>query len=138
MNSFGYLRDRLFLVSLAAYALNRCLILPHLSGWVRAQLPWAWPFLHGHFDDLLLIPAALPVVLWLHKLTGLRQHDRPPTWPEMLFHLAIWSIIAKIIGPFYLHMGVADPWDLLCFTTGGIGAMLWWQRSAPQTNCSAL
>ena len=37
MNSFGYLRDRLFLVSLAAYALNRLLILQHLSGWVRAQ-----------------------------------------------------------------------------------------------------
>jgi len=134
MNRFGYLHDRLFGFSLAAYALNRLVILPYLGSFVRAHLPWAWPFLHGHFDDLLLIPAALPVVLWLQHVTALRPHDRPPSWPEMLGHLAVWSVIAKVVGPFWLHIGVADPWDLLCFAGGGIAAMLWWHRPSARAS----
>ena len=134
MNRFGYLHDRLFGLSLAAYALNRLVILPHLGGLVRARVSWAWPFLHGHFDDLLLIPVALPVVLWLQKITGLRPHDRPPGWSEMLGHLAVWSLMAKVVGPFWLHIGVADPWDLLCFAGGGVAAMLWWHRTSRQAS----
>ena len=137
MNRFGYLHDRLFGFSLAAYALNRLIILRHFSGLVRSHLPWAWPFLHGHFDDVLLIPAALPVMLWLQNLTGLRPHDRPPSWPEMLGHLAVWSILAKVVGPFWLHLGVADPWDLLCFTGGGVAAMLWWNRTSARAGSPA-
>jgi hypothetical protein len=136
MNRFGYLHDRLFGFSLAAYALNRLVLLPHFGGLIRAHLPWAWPFLHGHFDDLLLIPAALPVVLWLQKIAGLRPHDRPPSWPEMFGHLAVWSVMAKLVGPYWLHVGVADPWDLLFFTGGGIAAMLCWNRSATRARSS--
>ena len=130
MNRFGYLHDRLFRFSLAAYALNHLVIVPHCAGFVAARLPWAWPFLHGHFDDLLLIPVALPVVLWLQHGMGLRPQERPPGWAEMLGHLAVWSVIAKVIGPFWLHVGVADPWDLLFFTGGGIAATWWWHRAA--------
>lgn len=136
MNRFGYLHDRLFGFSLAAYALNRLVIVPHLAGLVQTRLPWAWPFLHGHFDDLLLIPAALPVVLWLQKITGLRPHDRPPSWPEMFAHLVVWSVMAKVVGPFWLHVGVADPWDLLYFTGGGIAATLWWNRPANRVSAA--
>lgn len=137
MNRFGYLHDRLFGFSLAAYALNRLVILPHFGIYVRSHFPWAWAFLHGHFDDLLLIPAALPVVLWLQNNTGLRPHDRPPSWSEMLGHLAVWSVMAKVVGPFWLHIGVADPWDLLCFTGGGVAAMLWWHRTATRASSPA-
>jgi len=63
MNRFGYLRDRLFVASLAAYACNRLLIRPNMDGLFHTHLPWAWPFLHSHFDDLLLMPAALPVAM---------------------------------------------------------------------------
>ena len=109
---------------------NRLVVLPHLAGFFHSHLPWAWPFLHSHFDDLLLMPAALPVVLWIQRLTGLRTHDRPPGWMEMFSHLAIWSVMCKIVGPFYYHLGVADPWDVLFFAAGGCAACLWWNRPA--------
>ena len=66
------------------------------------------------------MPAALPVVLWFQRLLGLRKHECPPSWPEMFFHLAVWSVMCKIIGPFYFHIGVADPWDILFFAAGGM------------------
>jgi hypothetical protein len=135
MNRFGYLHDRLFGFSLAAYVLNRLVVLPHLAGFLHSHLHWAWPFLHSHFDDLLLMPAALPVVLWIQRLTGLRKHDLPPTWSELFLHLTIWSVMCKIVGPFYCHIGVADPWDVLFFAAGGIAACLWWNRPVAQS-CS--
>ena len=55
MPRFRYLGDPLFLTGCAAYAGNRWLIKPVI----------AWPFLQGHFNDLWLIPCALPPVLWL-------------------------------------------------------------------------
>ncbi len=133
MKRFGYLHDRLFGFSLAAYALNRLVVLPRLAGFVSLHLPWAWPFLHSHFDDLLLMPAALPVVLWIQRRTGLRPHDRPPGWMEMLLHLAIWSVMCKIVGPLYCHIGVADPSDILFFAGGGGAACLWWNRPKAQS-----
>ncbi len=133
MKRFGYLQDRLFGISLATYAFNRLVILPYSAGFFYSHLHWAWPFLHSHFDDLLLMPAALPVVLWFQRLLGLRKHECPPTWPEMLFHLAVWSVMCKVVGPFYFHIGVADPWDILFFAAGGIVACLWWNRSVAQS-----
>jgi hypothetical protein len=72
VSRFGYLRDRLFVAAVAGYALNRWLLKPRLSS----------PFLHDHFNDLLLIPAALPVVLWVQRVMGLRKHDLAPSWTE--------------------------------------------------------
>lgn len=128
MRQFGYLHDRLFWTALGTYLINRLVVRPHLGGFFHSHLHWAWPFLHSHLDDLLLIPAALPVVLWFQKRTGLRQHDQPPGWREMFLHLAIWSFMCKIVGPFCLQVGVADPWDVLCFAGGGVAACLWWNR----------
>lgn len=128
MNRFLFLQDRLFLISLATYAGNRLIIRPRLAGFFQSHLSWAWPFLHSHLDDLLLMPAALPVVLWLQRLTGLRSHDRPPGWGEMVGHLVVWSVMCKIVGPFGLHLGAPDPWDVLFFAAGGIAACLWWNR----------
>lgn len=115
---FRYLADRLCCVALLLYCLNRLILKPHFSS----------PFLHNHFNDLLLIPVALPVVLWLQRLTGLRSHDNSPTWPEMIFHWAVWSLICEAIGPFWLHFGTADIWDVVCYAIGGIAACVWWQR----------
>ena len=120
MNRFGYLRDRLFLVEAMSYALNRWLLKPLLPS----------PFLHGHFNDLLLIPAALPVVLWVQRLVNLRIHDRAPSWSEMFLHLAMWSLICELIGPLWLHHGTADAWDVVAYAAGGVVACLWWNRSA--------
>jgi hypothetical protein len=76
MKSFVYLHDRLFGFSLVAYAINRLLIRPHFGWFFHSHFQWAWPFLHSHFDDLLLMPVALPVMLWVQRLLGLRKHDR--------------------------------------------------------------
>lgn len=131
MNSFGYLQDKLFLSALTIYALNKLLILPHFSGFLHSHAFWLWIFLHGHLNDFLLMPAALPVVLWLHRRLAWRNHDAPPGWGEMAGHLVVWSVMCKLIGPRYLHLGVADPWDLLCFAAGGIAACVWWHHIYP-------
>ncbi len=137
MKRFGYLHDWLFQFSLAAYAVNRLLIRPHLGDFFRAHWQSAWPFLHSHCDDLLLMPVALPVMLWLQHLLGLRKQNHPPGWKEMLSHLAVWSVICKIIGPLCLRIGVADPMDVLFFAAGGIIACAWWNRLANKIQIAA-
>lgn len=118
MTRFRYVADPLCWSAVALYALNRWELKPHFAS----------PFLHSYLSDLLLIPAALPVVLWLQRRLGLRQVDTPPTWAEMLGHLTVWSIICEVIGPFVLHHGTADLRDVVCYTLGGVLACLWWQR----------
>ena len=127
MNRFEYLRDRLFLTAAAGYALNRWLL--------KSLLPS--PFLHGHFNDLLLIPAALPVVLWLQRCAGLRELDVAPSWSEMGLHLVVWSVICEFIGPALLHHGTADVWDVVAYTAGGVLACLWWNRSTQPSSVKA-
>jgi len=100
MRRFGYLHDRLFWAALGLYLINRLVVLPHLGGFFHNHVHWIWAFLHSHLDDWLLIPAALPVVLWLQKLAGLRKQDLPPGWGEMFLHLAVWSVMCKMVAPF--------------------------------------
>lgn len=120
MSRFGYLRDPLFLLASAAYALNRWVLKPRFQS----------PFLHNHFNDLLLIPAALPVMLWIQRILTLRKHDAFPLCSEVLLHWAVWSAVCEWIGPFWFHMGVADVWDVVAYGAGGIVAYLWWNRVA--------
>ena len=128
MRRFAYLHDRLFQISLAAYTLNRLVLKSHLGFLHHSRFHFLWSFSHSHFDDLLLIPAALPVMLWVQRLLGVRLHDRAPGWLEMFAHLAIWSVMCKFVGPFLLHIGTPDPCDVLMFAIGGIAACFWWQR----------
>jgi hypothetical protein len=118
MRRFSYLLDPLFLLASLAYAVNRWILKPLVPS----------PFLHNHFDDLLLIPAALPVMLWIQRVLNLRKNDDYPTWPEVIMHWAVWSVVCEWIGPFYFHMGVADVWDVVSYAIGGMVACLWWKR----------
>ncbi len=117
---FAYLHDPLFLVAATSYALNRWLFKPLLPS----------PFLHGQFNDLLLLPAALPVLLWVQRRLGLRPHDQPPSWTEAGLHWVVWSVICEWVGPVGLHHGTADPWDAVAYAVGGVVAWLWWNRAA--------
>jgi hypothetical protein len=120
MTRFNYLRDPLFLVTCAVYALNQF--------WLKHTLP-NW-FLHSYLNDLLLIPAALPLVLWVQRCAGWRTHDHPPTWAEVLGHLAVWSLICEVVGPVWLKVGTGDPWDVLAYAVGAVGACQWWRHGA--------
>ena len=120
MAGFLYLRDPLFLICSAGYALNQIWLKPH----------WHAPFLHNHLNDLLLIPCALPPVLFLHRLLGIRPSSAFPRFFEMLLHLAVWSVVVEIFGPRWVKTSTGDPLDILAYSAGAIGAMLWWQGSA--------
>lgn len=121
MIRFGYIRDPLFLAATGAYALNRWLLKP----WVES------PFLRGQMADLLMVPAALPLLLWIHRGLALRRHDLPPTWMEIVSHTALWAWLCEFAGPRWLHVGVADPWDVVAYAVGGCAAWLWWNRGQP-------
>ena len=79
MTPFRYLRDPLFLPGCALYALNRFWWKPHFHN----------AFLHSYFNDLLLIPCALPPVLLAQRWLKLRFHDEPPRAGEIIFQLLI-------------------------------------------------
>lgn len=86
-------------------------------------------FMHGYFNDLLLIPCALPLVLKVQTLFRVRSKIKPPTAVEILAHLAAWSVICEWIGPHLYARSHGDPYDVLAYTVGGIGAWAWWNRS---------
>lgn len=85
--------------------------------------------MHGQFNDLLLIPCALPLVLWVQRLLGLRTHDLPPTVFEIFSHLALWSVLFEGIGPRVLNV-TGDPLDVLVYFIGGAFAAIWWNVSS--------
>lgn len=123
VNQFRYLRDELFLTAGACYGLNRWLIKPLVLS----------PFLHGQFNDLLLIPAGLPVILWIQRKVRLRTVDVVPTWSEILLHLFVWSVVCEFVGPFWFHRGTSDPWDVAAYSAGSVVAGIWWNcRSRPK------
>lgn len=117
MKSFRYARDPLCLLACAGYALNRWLIPLTLKGW----------FLRGYFSDLLLIPAALPLILWVHRRCGLRPADRRPDWREIGLHLAVWSVATEIIAPHVFSRAIGDPWDVAAYAGGALISGLIWQ-----------
>ena len=120
MSNFRYLGDRLFLITCSLYALNRWLIKPHVHS----------PFLRYHFNDLLLIPCALPPLLLVQRWLGLRSHDTAPTATEIAFHVIVWSILFELIGPHIMSRATGDPWDAVAYAAGGLLAGLWWHRGA--------
>ena len=115
--TFRFHRDPLFLLGCAAYALNRLLLKPHLPD----------PFLQGHFNDLWLIPCALPLLLALHRWLGWRD-DRPPTLAEVTSHLLLWSVLFEALGPRLIFHATGDGRDVVCYWLGGLLAWAWWNR----------
>jgi hypothetical protein len=115
---FGYLRDPLFLICSSLYAVNRWLIRPHVHS----------AFLRFHFNDLLLMPCALPPLLLMQRWLRLRQHDEFPTGGEIALYLIVWSILFEVVGPHLMHRATGDIWDVAAYVCGAILAGIWWHR----------
>ena len=128
MKPFAYLRDKLFLASCAAYTLNRCLLVPLSDS----------TFLHSYFDDLLLIPCALPVMMWVYRVTGLKTDDLHPGSRDILFHLVIWSVVCEWIGPRFVSSATADTWDVAAYAGGGVAAWIVWLQPMVKPECSTV
>jgi hypothetical protein len=126
--AFGYWRDPLFLVCLAIYAVNRLLIKPHLHHYS--------PVFHGHLNDSLTVPVALPIYLFAYRLIGFRPDDQPPRWWEVALHVAVWIVFFKSFGPSVLHQGVPDPIDSWCIGIGGLVAWFVWRGESAWLNRS--
>lgn len=120
MRKFGYLRDGLFLVACALYAANRWLIKP-----VAPHGFFGW-----WFGDFLLIPCAVPVLLWFERRTGIRRTDAPPTFAEIAFVLVLWSVLFEVIAPRFIASATGDWMDVAAYTAGAVVAALWWNRPA--------
>jgi hypothetical protein len=77
---------------------------------------------------MVCIPFFLPPLLFVHRLLGLRQHDRRPTAVELLFHLIIWSICFEGIAPLFptVYRTTADPLDVGAYAFGVLVAGLVW------------
>ena len=84
-------------------------------------------FLHSWFNDLFLIPCALPPILLLHRQLGLRSHDRPPTAGEIFGHWLGWSVLFEWVGPHFIHRATGDPWDVVAYAAGAMLAFVGWR-----------
>lgn len=117
MKRFGYWRDPLCLLACGLYVLNRC--------WLRSRL--GGDFLAFHFNDLLLVPAALPLVLWVQRRLGLRADDARPRWGEIAIHAGVWSVACEVVMPHVLARATGDWRDVVAYAAGALGAGAWWQ-----------
>jgi hypothetical protein len=122
---FGYWRDIVFLGGLGLYVTNRLLIKPNMPHHVPLFL-----FFHGHLNDCLTVPVALPIYLMVYRWIGLRPDDEPPRWWEVALHAAVWIVFFKRFGPWVLHHGTYDPIDDWCIAGGGLAAWALWQRAS--------
>lgn len=117
MKPFRYGFDPLCLAATLAYAGHRWLLPSALKG----------IFLRGYFADILLIPAALPLLLWLQRRCGLRQHDARPDSREIWLHVAVWALAAEAVAPLLFGRATGDPWDVAAYAVGAVMAQVVWK-----------
>lgn len=118
MRRFRYGADPVFVIGVIAYLANRL--------WLAPQRSAVAPFFTQYFGDVLLIPCALPLLLWLQRRTGLRGHDLPPTRAEIFGALVLWSALFEWVFPQLLGRGVSDPFDVIAYAAGALIAGCFW------------
>ena len=114
---FRFLKDWLFLLCTATYVLNRY--------WLKEAFHAA--FLRNWFSDLLLVPCAVPVVLWIFRKVRLRAGTMPPSLKEIAWMLTVWSILFEWAGPRIVARATGDWRDVVMYWAGGVMAWcIWW------------
>lgn len=116
--AFRYFGDPVFLGASFLFGINRFFLRPLFGGY--------FSLLRNHWNDCFLIPAALPVLVWMFRKTNLRKHDAPPTWSEIIEWTLLWSLTFEWFFPRFFHWGTADWRDALCYATGALVAGLLW------------
>lgn len=116
MTRFRYGFDPLCLLACGVYAACRWLIRPHTDA----------VFWHSYSTDYLLIPAALPLWLWVQRRLGLRRHDAFPTWREIIGALLPWSVAAEAVAPRLFPNATGDWFDVVAYAAGAAIAGGWW------------
>lgn len=114
------MRDPLCIAACVLYAANRAWLRSHVGG----------AFLQGYFNDLLLIPAALPLVLWCQRRLGVRAGDGRPRWAEIALHLVVWSVAAEWLMPHLTTHATGDWRDVVAYAAGAVVSGVWWQLGA--------
>ena len=104
---------------MACYGLHRCwqTVFPD-SGWMDR-----------YWNDLWMLPCALPLILSLYSALGLREPATPPSGTEIFWHGVLWGLMAEFMGPLYFKHAVGDLWDLVAYAVGGIVLFYRWHHS---------
>jgi hypothetical protein len=117
---FRYLADPICMGAVVVYLVNRIWLKPlGISG----------TFGQWYLNDVLCLPLFLPVILWVQRRMGLREHDGPARVWEVLQHWGIFSILFEVILPRFpeYFRTTADAWDVVAYWVGGMGAWMWWR-----------
>ena len=117
---FQYLADPLFLAACLLYLANRFVLKPAFD----------LPFLANHFNDLLLVPCAIPVLLGVYRSLGLRAGDASPRLAEIVPVLLLWSALFEWAGPSLVSAAVGDWRDVAVYWVGGAAAWWFWRSRA--------
>jgi len=123
---FQFLKDPVFLIALVLFLINELVLKRFFSH----------PFLHSYFNDLLLIPCALPILLELHVMLGLRRENLAPTTGEVVGHLAIWCVLFEVVGPRIANHATGDWRDIMVYCVGGLIAWALWHAPDLRTRNS--
>lgn len=124
--AFTYCRDRIFLLAVGLWALNRF--------WLRSV--WNLPFLQEYASDLLCVPFLLPPTLGLMRLVGTRAGDAPPSASEIAVFLVVFSGTFELLYPNlseFQTVAYSDPLDVLAYAAGGILAGIGWNARTART-----
>jgi hypothetical protein len=117
---FGYLKDPLFLACVAIYFAHRGLAAYGLS----------LPLLKAYLNDVICAAFWVPIMLAGERLLGVRATDGPPQPHEVAIPILIWAIVFEVVLPrleLFRDRAIADPLDVPAYTSGALGAMLFWR-----------
>ena len=84
----------------------------------------------------LCIPFWIPIVLWIQRRLGLRDHDDPPQTHEVVIPLLVIAFVFEVVLPStqtWSGLAVPDPGDVVCYAAGAlasVGCWTWFYRTA--------
>lgn len=132
---FRYLLDPVFLMCVAVFMVNKCLLRPYLGD---SAMGW---FFQGYLNDCICIPLWVPVVITVMRIFRLRDHDLPPQGHEILLPLLVWSVVFEVVLPqtiLFRGIAIADAGDVLSYVVGAVFAAYAWHWIYRPTHVSTV